>query len=285
VKTATGSLDQHIHQEVTTLATLWKATRKDGAVYGFTDHDVDIVYNAIRYLASSGFNKMNMNDKAQLDISNMQIDGILSSDLITDNDIRARLWDDAQLEIRVVNWRDLTMLDIQLGAGSWGPVTINENGYSVEFKGLSDRLTRNEGDVYQPHCRVDLGSIPCGVQIDLYRVAGTVSAFGDGFRTFGFTGSITDFYDGGLVTFLGGNNAGSSEEIQHVDIVAGTITLFERMPLRIQVGDSFQAEPGCDKLFSTCKDKFNNAVNFRGEFDVPGPDHLLMYPDFKSPHS
>jgi len=34
----------------------------------------------------------------------------------------------------------------------------------------------------------------------------------------------------------------------------------------------------CDKHFSTCRDVFQNALNFQGFPDLPGEDHLLHYP-------
>jgi hypothetical protein len=41
-KTISPALAQHLAGEVTTLATCWKITRRDGAVLGFTDHVRDL---------------------------------------------------------------------------------------------------------------------------------------------------------------------------------------------------------------------------------------------------
>jgi uncharacterized phage protein (TIGR02218 family) len=41
------------------------------------------------------------------------------------------------------------------------------------------------------------------------------------------------------------------------------------------VGNSFSLVAGCDKSFTTCAEKFNNAINFRGEPHVPGIDKML----------
>ena len=35
---------------------------------------------------------------------------------------------------------------------------------------------------------------------------------------------------------------------------------------------------GCDKRFETCRDRFANALNFRGEPHLPGIDLLTRYP-------
>ncbi len=47
------------------------------------------------------------------------------------------------------------------------------------------------------------------------------------------------------------------------------------MPYAIMVGDSYSVVAGCDKIFSTCAGRFDNAVNFRGEPHVPGTDRIL----------
>ncbi|MBY0422096.1 MAG: phage BR0599 family protein, partial [Parvularculaceae bacterium] len=44
------------------------------------------------------------------------------------------------------------------------------------------------------------------------------------------------------------------------------------------VGDAFTLQPGCDKSFATCRDRFANAVNFRGFPLMPGDDAALAYP-------
>jgi len=34
---------------------------------------------------------------------------------------------------------------------------------------------------------------------------------------------------------------------------------------------------GCDKRFDTCRNRFNNAVNFRGFPHIPGNDFVIRY--------
>ena len=53
---------------------------------------------------------------------------------------------------------------------------------------------------------------------------------------------------------------------------------FGPMPEPIAVGDAFTVTAGCDKAFSTCHDRFANAVNFRGFPHIPGNDFVISYP-------
>lgn len=45
------------------------------------------------------------------------------------------------------------------------------------------------------------------------------------------------------------------------------------------VGDTFHIVPGCDKRLATCRDRYANVINFRGEPYLPGQDALTAYPD------
>jgi hypothetical protein len=46
-KAALIAFTQHLADEVTTLATCWKSTRRDGAVLGFTDHLRDLELDGV----------------------------------------------------------------------------------------------------------------------------------------------------------------------------------------------------------------------------------------------
>ena len=56
-----------------------------------------------------------------------------------------------------------------------------------------------------------------------------------------------------------------------------TVSLWQAMPEPIAEGDSFVVTAGCDRRFSTCRDRFDNVLNFRGFPHIPGNDFLLRY--------
>ena len=47
------------------------------------------------------------------------------------------------------------------------------------------------------------------------------------------------------------------------------------MPNAIAGGDQFTIVAGCDRTHTTCRDKFSNILNFRGEPYIPGQDFVL----------
>jgi uncharacterized phage protein (TIGR02218 family) len=49
------------------------------------------------------------------------------------------------------------------------------------------------------------------------------------------------------------------------------------MPEPIAVGDTFTVTAGCDKRFATCRDRFDNVLNFRGYPHIPGNEYVTRY--------
>jgi hypothetical protein len=77
----------------------------------------------------------------------------------------------------------------------------------------------------------------------------------------------------GKVTFTGGANAGFSMDVK--TFAPGVVKLAMTLPYPLAVGDTYNIVAGCDRLFGTCKNRFNNVVNFRGEPYIPGQDVIL----------
>ncbi|WAC08905.1 MAG: phage BR0599 family protein [Thermodesulfobacteriota bacterium] len=68
-------------------------------------------------------------------------------------------------------------------------------------------------------------------------------------------------------------------EVKDWGLSTTTFTLFLAMPKTIQIGDTYEAYPGCDKKVSTCEDKYDNVINFRGEPFVPPESVINQSPD------
>jgi hypothetical protein len=96
-----------------------------------------------------------------------------------------------------------------------------------------------------------------------YSSGGTVRAFGG-----------TGYFDYGVMTFTSGLNSGLSMEVKAY--VPGQITLAQPMPYLCAIGDAYSMHAGCDKAFETCRDRFANVVNFRGEPHIGGVDKLVQ---------
>ena len=81
------------------------------------------------------------------------------------------------------------------------------------------------------------------------------------------------YFTYGLVTWLTGANAGYSMDVRQ--FTPGLVTLALPMSYPIAVGDTYTIVAGCDKTAATCKTRYGNLMNFRGEPFVPGTDAIL----------
>lgn len=86
-----------------------------------------------------------------------------------------------------------------------------------------------------------------------------------------------DDFQEGEVTFTSGDNQGV--ETKSIRTHTGyQLTLYDEFPYDIQIGDTVLIAKGCNKLHITCKDKFNNLINFQGFPFVPVPEEVFDSP-------
>lgn len=84
-----------------------------------------------------------------------------------------------------------------------------------------------------------------------------------------------NYFDRALITFLDGENAGISRTVK--TFLSNQFQLELPFPYSIQVADKYRIVIGCDKVFATCRDTFDNVVNFRGEPHLPGVDQISKF--------
>lgn len=85
-------------------------------------------------------------------------------------------------------------------------------------------------------------------------------------------------FAGGKITFTSGLNNGLTYQIKDWDPTLKAFTLMRPPGYPISAGDTYSATKGCDKLMSTCRTVYANALNFRGEKETPGPERVLSRP-------
>lgn len=276
MKSTTPGLAAHLNGEVTTLATCWRLERTDGWVRGFTDHDRELVVDALTYVASTGFLPSAIKTGSDLSVDNLDVDGFLDDAALKAEDMLAGLFDGARIEVFLVNWTDLAQGRLLLRKGFLGEIKRADQRFQAEIRGLSNRLQQTSGKLYSRLCRVDLGSAECGVSLasrtDAYTVTQVIAA--DTVRI--VTARPTGYFTFGKATFTSGANAGAVNEVLLHD--GQTIRLFTPMPRPIAVGNAITLVAGCDKTPETCNAKFANILNFRGEPHIPGNDKVFSYP-------
>jgi uncharacterized phage protein (TIGR02218 family) len=255
------------------LARLWKITRLDDELFGFTDHDVPITYEAVIYVPSSVYDASAISTSSELNVDNLETQGLLAEAGITAESIEKGRWDGASFVVYEVVVNDLAAGHNILRSGEFGSLQRGgTNGYTTELRGIMAKLQNNIGRVVKPSCDARLGDARCKIDIEALRVTGTVTVVTDN-RSFEI--SIADAnFTGGLLTWTDGLNDGLSMEVKEIDS-DGVFYLQLPMPYDVEVGDGFSIVPGCDKTKTMCKDVYENVINFRGFSFVPGSDAVL----------
>lgn len=277
MKTITAGLLAHYQGEATMIATCWKVTRIDGTVFGFTDHDANLTVSGVTYAASTGYSRTAIQTSAQLNVDNMDVEGILDAASITETDLAAGLWDYAAIEVFEVNWADLTLGTLKQRKGTLGEVRSGRIRFSAELRGMMQRMQQAIGRMYGPACDVDLGSARCGIVLASFTVTGSITGV-TGNRVFADSGraEADGYFDGGKITFTSGANNGRSVEVKSYLLAGGAIALQVPAPYTVAIGNTYSMSAGCDKTFgATGCGKFNNKVNFQGFPHLPGRDRLV----------
>ena len=274
----------HLSEGVTTVARLWKVTRRDGVVYGFTDHDLDVQMDGLVYKADTGMTAHALSQTTGLSVDNTEALGVLSTDAISEKDIRAGRYDGAEVEAWLVNWRDASQRFLRF-RGKVGELAREAGGFRAELNGLSEAMNQPQGRAYQSPCSAVLGDEKCRFDLDQtgYSVELDLVSNEDEtvFRFEDMALYPNDWFVRGRFTVLSGEAEGLSGIIKNDttgEDGARTIELWEALRADMQSGDRVRLEAGCDKLPSTCRKKFNNFLNFRGFPDIPGEDWLMSYP-------
>jgi uncharacterized phage protein (TIGR02218 family) len=273
-------LRNHLAGTATTLCLCWRLARRDGTVLGFTDHDRDIEFAGTRYEAASGLSSGDMEESLGLNADSQEVAGALSSASISEEDIAADRYDGAAVEIHLVNWQapDERVLLRKLHIGA---IVREDRLFRAELRGAAALLDQTSGRRFQRSCDADLGDRRCRVDLSApqWRGSGAVLRIRDAttLEVSGLGGFAAGHFRGGRLTFSSGRNAGQSVEVAGHAVTGESVlvALWKPPGLPLAAGDAFSIRAGCDKNFSTCRDRFANHANFRGFPHMPGNDFTL----------
>lgn len=278
MKTLSGPMATHVAQEVTTLATCWQVFLRSGVEFNFTDHVAELVIAGRTYHPELGYTPSAVQTSSSLDIDNLELIGGLDAAAINPTDLVAGKWDYARVRIFAVNYNDLSMGTIELRTGTLGAVTRNKSMFTAELRGMGQALTQGIGRVHMPGCDADLGDARCKINLATFPDGTANGSISSVTSRLVFTDASllqpTAWFAGGLITFTAGFNNGFAREVKTYT-GGGVITLQEAVPFAVAISDTYTMTAGCDKAFSTCKNKFSNTINFRGFPHLPGVDRLL----------
>lgn len=282
---ARDDLLAHLGSGVTTLARAWRVVRRDGQRLGFTDHDQDIVLDGDVFKASSGLAAKALQSTTGLAVDNTEAVGALSDAAIDEGDLIAGRYDGAEVKIWLLNWADPAQNMVEF-RGTFGEVSRAGGAFKVDLRGQTEALNAPQGRVYQGGCDAILGGPACKVNLDqpLFRSEFTVLRASDqgDVSLSGAASQASQWFQMGKCTVKTGAAAGLVAMIKtdiKTNASARTISLWQNFASPLGPGDIVQLEVGCDRTAPTCREKFDNMINFQGFPHIPGEDWQISYPN------
>ena len=278
-----AGLFAHLATGATTVCRAWAVARRDGVVYGFTDHDRDFAFDGISFLASTGLTARALQQTTGLSVDNTEALGALSDASVTEADLLAGRFDGAEVRAWLVNWAALDDRILQF-RGTFGEVSRGGGAFQAELRGLTEGLNQPQGQTYQRSCAAVLGDGKCRFDLSLpgYFAELPVEAVFEQrvFRFASFAGFDDRWFERGRVVGISGVAKGLIGVVKN-DRISGIgreIELWQSLGSDLVAGDVIRIEAGCDKRATTCRVKFGNFANFRGFPHIPGEDWLTSYP-------
>ena len=261
-------------QELETVATYWRIYRRDGVTLAFTSHDRALRFNGICHHAAPGMvpSAIRLTDSVTPDSA--EVDGALTHDLISETDLRAGLYDRAQIAIGAVNWRSFETISVY--AGTIGSIEYDGLGFSAELRSAKHALERDLVPRTSPACRAVFCDRDCGLNGQAYTHMALTTSVDSDLNHVTVTGLEHSKFLHGSMRFLAGPQAGIAFGISGVG--DGNLVLDKPLSAHTPQVNQVQLREGCDHTFATCRTRFGNAVNFRGEPFLPGNDLLARYP-------
>ena len=278
------ALHDHLASGLTHVCQCWAIRRRDGVVLGFTDHDQALAFEGVDFVADSGMSAKALSATTGLSVDNTEAAGMLTADAVTEQDIAAGRYDQAEVTIWQVRWDDVNARQVRF-RGTMGEITRNGAAFQVDLRGLAEALNQPQGRSYLKTCSAVLGDQACRVNTrsDAAFVAEvTLDRPTDG-QTFDLATLVpynAGWFENGFLEVLTGPAKGLSGIIKrdHLSDARRAVLLWQKLGIAVEPGDHLRLVAGCDKRAETCREKFANLLNFQGFPHIPGDDWLMAVP-------
>jgi len=260
-------------RDLDTAATFWRVYRRDGVTLGFTSHNRDLFFGRISHRAAPGMVPAAIRLNADLSADNAEVEGVLSHDSIRAEDLAAGLFDQAAIEIGIVDWESLDFHSLY--AGQLGLVESNDRSFAAQLHSAKQMLDRDIVPRTSPTCRATFCGPGCGLSATHFTSTQVLSEIDLDRNRVRFDGLGSSNCIDGRVRFLDGPQTGLSFGVVAADLE--WVTLDRPLAQGTPLGTRAEIREGCDHTLGTCSSRFGNAVNFRGEPFLPGNDLLARY--------
>lgn len=161
------ALRRRLQADALTLCLCWRLVRRDGHVFGLTDHDAALDIAEVTYQPGIALQGDRFVQSLDLKPGHAAATGVLSAEFILEADLRAGLWDGCRIEVFRVDWQIPEIGQIHIWSGYLTEVTLLDNGqFQADLASLKADLERPVGRILQRNCDALLGDERCTASPD-----------------------------------------------------------------------------------------------------------------------
>lgn len=262
-------------QSLETVATFWRVARSDGMTLGFTTHDSDLWFDGVLHRAVPGMLPSAIRRSADFEPDSADVEGALSHESISSEDLAAGRYDGARVAIGVVDWE--TRERHVLYRGAIGSVTEEDGKFTAQLASRKAELQRDPIPRTSPTCRAVFCGPGCTLSPARFTRDLALGSANLAQNSVTITGlADPSIYIGGSLRVIDGPLAGTGGQV--IGIVGGALVLDLPLDVAPTSGTRLRLREGCDRTLGTCASRFANAINFQGEPFLPGNDLIARYP-------
>ena len=275
MKKLSKDLKNNLNYNSLSIVKCYNITLRNNETFYFTNSQTSLFYNNKKYLSSNGIDIKSVYNNINMEINGTEISGFIDNEIINEKDVIAGKFDNAQIEIFLLDLNSQEKISIFYGFIT--SISYENNIFIAKIESKTILLEKTFCEIYSPLCRCSFCDSRCGLDNKNYTITGTISRVINQLEFYTSTPEIInknqDYFSNGTIKILNGENKDSITEVKKSS--NNQLLLKFKFPFEINVGDKFELTAGCDKKFDTCVSKFNNAINFRGEPNLPRSERVF----------
>lgn len=269
--------------EAQTLAACILVEPEYGDMLGLTTSDEAFEFEGETYHPDPGLSATEVAAAISYAVDNLEITGAFDEELVKKLEVLGGVYDDADYTIFLVDYEHPEYGRMVVQRGTLGNVESVDEKFTLELRGLTQKLQQTRGELTSPLCRADIFDSRCKLDEDgthptlaiPYKYAGVEITEVVGRFTFkcviAEAALPAGFFEAGLLVWTGGENANQRSEVKTHTKAGTTHTITLQDPVRTPfvLGDEFRVRKGCKKTMDACFD-VHNVENKRSEDYLPG---------------
>lgn len=257
-----------------TVAPFWRILRRDGVALGFTAHDRDLWFEGVTHRATPGMVPSAIRRSADLEADSAEVEGALSHDALSAEDLALGRFDSARVLIGLVDWGSLE--SHVLYRGSVGSIAEEAGRFTAVLQSRKAELQFDPVPRTSPTCRAAFCGPGCTLSPARFTHAVRTTSHNLAANAIVLETPVPlSLLAGGTLRWIDGPYAGQSAGI--IAPSPDGLVLDRPLDRAIPAGTAALAREGCDRTLATCEARFGNTINFQGEPFLPGNDQLARY--------